>query len=206
MESAAMAKGFTHESTNNETVEWYTPKWVFDAIGLEYDLDPCSPGAHKTVVPAKKHLTVVEDGLATPWDKKDLVWMNPPYGLGIYKWMDKLAEHGNGVALIFARMDTSWAQNNLPTASAICFLSGRVRFINGNTGEPGGTPGAGSMLVAYGETAGKAVRNCGLGMVFTPDTAANATLMAQREADKAAKTAKAVQKDAVTATLFDITD
>lgn len=193
-----MSKGFTHESTNNETVEWYTPKWVFDAIGLTYDLDPCSPGSHKTSVPAKKHLTVVEDGLATPWDKDDLVWMNPPYGLGIYKWMDKLAEHGNGIALIFARMDTSWAQNNLTKASAVCFLSGRVRFINGSTGKPGGTPGAGSMLVAYGDVAGEAVRNCGLGMIFTPDKEANDAMDAQKLAAE-----EAAKKAALHGTLFD---
>ena len=39
-----MTSGFTHESTYNESKEWYTPRRIFDALGLEFDLDPCSPG------------------------------------------------------------------------------------------------------------------------------------------------------------------
>lgn len=35
--------GFAHESTKNITQEWYTPPFVFEKLGLEFDLDPCSP-------------------------------------------------------------------------------------------------------------------------------------------------------------------
>jgi len=26
--------GFTHDNVNNKTVDWYTPKWIFDELGL----------------------------------------------------------------------------------------------------------------------------------------------------------------------------
>ena len=51
--------GFSHESPVNESMEWYTPPEVFDALGVHFDLDPCSPGAGKSFVPADRHLTVV---------------------------------------------------------------------------------------------------------------------------------------------------
>lgn len=25
-------KGFAHDNINNKTVEWYTPKWIFDQL------------------------------------------------------------------------------------------------------------------------------------------------------------------------------
>lgn len=39
-------------------VEWYTPGEFFEAMGVEFDLDPCSPGAKKAPwIPARRHLT-----------------------------------------------------------------------------------------------------------------------------------------------------
>ncbi len=73
-------KGFTHESTYNESKEWYTPKYIFDALGLEFDLDPASPGVDIVPwIPARYHLTCLDNGLITPWKGK--VWLNPPYGM-----------------------------------------------------------------------------------------------------------------------------
>jgi len=40
--------GFTHESARNESVDWYTPPELFDALGLTFDLDPCSPGSARS--------------------------------------------------------------------------------------------------------------------------------------------------------------
>jgi len=33
-----------HEPSIGETSDWFTPPEYFDALGLEFDLDPCSPG------------------------------------------------------------------------------------------------------------------------------------------------------------------
>jgi hypothetical protein len=76
--------------------EWYTPKHIFDALGLTFDLDPCSP-PEESSVPAKQTYSLPFDGLAAPWH--GLVWMNPPYSRPA-PWVAKWLEHGNGLALL----------------------------------------------------------------------------------------------------------
>lgn len=151
-----MTGGFTHEARVHpvERDEWYTPKWLFDALGLTFDLDPCSPGADKVPwVPAAKHLTRADDGLATAWPATARVWVNPPY-LDNDAWIGRVVAHcagsGTAVLLTFARTDTRWAQTLLQTASAVLFVRKRIRFIDVD-GKEGGHPGAGSMISAFGE-------------------------------------------------------
>lgn len=157
--------GFAHESTINESVEWYTPPEIFDALGLEFDLDPCSPGKGKSYVPAKKHYTIEDDGLTSPW--AGTVWVNPPYGPHTKVWMEKLADHGDGIALVFARTDVKWFQEHGIKADLVCFISSRVKFFQGDIAKRGGSPGAGSMLLAFGEKSAKALLNSGLGACFS---------------------------------------
>ncbi len=148
--------GFTHDSANNITKEWYTPKWLFEALGLEFDLDPCQPVGGIPWIPAKKHYSLQEDGLKTPWYGR--VWLNPPYGRDTIKWLEKMHKHRNGVALVFSRTDCRWFHNFIVRADAILFLKGRVKFIDGMgvTGNSGA--GSGSMLVAWGEDTVEALR------------------------------------------------
>jgi hypothetical protein len=152
-----MAKGFTHESTYNESKEWYTPRYIFDALNLTFDIDPCSPGRDiVSWIPAKHHFTVQGNGLVVPW--RGNVWLNPPYGSDTPKWMRRLAEHNNGIALVFARCDTQWFHDYGVRADAICFIKGRVQFIASADAlayaegrqQPKGGCGAGSMLLAFG--------------------------------------------------------
>lgn len=158
------ARGMVHESSHNESIEWYTPPEIFDALGLVFDLDPCSPGAGLSFVPARRHLTEADDGLATPWSGTTFV--NPPYGPHTPVWMRKLAEHGNGIGLVFARTDTRWFHDVAPAADVVCFVSSRIRFFQGSTERRGGSPGAGSMLLAYGRRCADAVLASGLGACF----------------------------------------
>jgi hypothetical protein len=128
--------------------EWLTPPRIIKALG-EFDLDPCAP-----VTPpwrtAAKHYTVVDDGLAQEWDGR--VWCNPPYGLEAAEWLSKLADHGDGIALIFARTETKmffdfvWGK-----ASAVLFLYGRLHFHHINGDKAKANAGAPSVLVAYGQ-------------------------------------------------------
>lgn len=165
--------GFTHESTHNESVEWYTPREIFDALGLTFDLDPCSPGK-KIVpwIPVKKHLTVKENGLMTKWEGN--VWMNPPYGVETPDWLNRLSLHGTGIALLFMRTDTRWFHKYIPLADAICLVKGRIGFISNKnakeyakgTFEQTGRCGAASMLVAYGEDNAKALFESHLGLTL----------------------------------------
>lgn len=172
-----MAKGFTHESSDNKTVEWYTPKSIFEALGLVFELDPCSPGrAIVPWIPAKRCYSIADrqDGLMLPWDGN--VWMNPPYGKNTPAWLERLALHGLGIALLFARTDSKWFHRFVVMADAICLVKGRIQFINEkyaagyaagkfNENEMG-TPGAGSMLIAYGKANAFALHNSGLGLTL----------------------------------------
>ena len=182
-----MVKGFTHESTYNESIEWYTPREVFEALGIEFDLDPCSPGGEIVPwIPAQRHLTVVEDGLSCDWPGR--VWMNPPYGSETKKWLSHLSMSGNGIALIFARTDTKWFHEYVPNADAVCFIKGRVQFIRNCVADryaqgiynpktdyfidpvdgkrKKGGCGSASMLIAYGKENAKILERCNLGITM----------------------------------------
>jgi phage N-6-adenine-methyltransferase len=162
-----MGRGFTHESTALDIpVEWYTPPSIFQSLGLVFDLDPCSPGAERTNVPARVHWSLPTDGLAEPWFGN--VWCNPPYGRETGRWMHRLAEHGTGIALVYARTDTRWFQQTVAQADAVLFIAGRVRFINGATGQQGGGASAGSMLVAYGSANAHVLARSNLGICVNP--------------------------------------
>jgi len=168
-----MKTGFTHESTYNESKEWYTPKEIFTAMGIHFDLDPCSPGKDIVPwVPADIHYTVENNGLLLPWIGN--VFMNPPYGSDTPKWFKRLAEHGTGIGLVFARTDTQWFHTHAVKADAICFIKGRVQFVRADdaskyvTGaiNPKGGCGAASMLAAFGEQNVQALLRSGLGPVY----------------------------------------
>jgi len=168
-----MKKGFTHESTYNESKEWYTPRYIFDGLGLEFDLDPCSPGAEIVPwIPATKHLTFNDNGLMAYWEGR--VWMNPPYGQDTPKWMEHLSMVGNGIALVFSRTDTLWFHRFVPKADAVCFIKGRVQFVAAEQAlryaagmeKPKGGCGAGSMLIAYGKENAEALFRSGLGLTL----------------------------------------
>lgn len=171
-------RGFSHESSKNKTVEWYTPRHVFKALGIEFDLDPCSPG--KSIVPwvpAKECYAIAngQDGLMLPWEGN--VWMNPPYGQNTPAWLERLALHGIGIALLFSRTDAKWFHKFVSIADAICFVKGRMIFINEKnakayangdfTRDIAERPGAGSMLIAYGKENAIALKNSGLGLTLT---------------------------------------
>jgi phage N-6-adenine-methyltransferase len=149
------SRGFTHESTYNESKEWYTPPTLFEQLNIDFDLDPCAPpkGGFRTV-PAKRFITFEQNGLLTPWDTTDNVFMNPPYGLDTPAWLSKLATHaqsgGRGIALVFARTDTKWFHEIVRYSNAIAFFKGRLQFLkpDGTKGKSGA--GAGSMLVVWG--------------------------------------------------------
>lgn len=142
-------KGFAHESHAIKSVEWYTPPWIFEELGLEFDLDPCHPKLKLPWLPAKHTYTIDDDGLSKPWVGN--VWMNPPYGKFTYAWMKKMHCHRQGIALVFSRTDCKWYHDFVAKSDAILFLKGRIRFVDGNGKTGGSGAGSGSMLVAWGE-------------------------------------------------------
>lgn len=82
--------------------EWLTPPHVLEQLGV-FDLDPCSP-VNRPWDTAKYHMTINDDGMSKKWEGR--VFCNPPYGTQTKHWLDKCAEHGNCIALVFARTET----------------------------------------------------------------------------------------------------
>ena len=142
------SKGFSHESTAAQSIVWYTPPWIFQALGLRFDLDPCHPSERIAWVPADLVYSLPTNGLVMPWSGR--VWCNPPYGGETISWLSKMSAHGNGIALVFARTDCAWFHDHVTSADAVLFLRGRVRFVDGFGTSGGGGAGSGSMLIAWG--------------------------------------------------------
>ena len=109
--------------------EWATPQDFFDSLNAHFgpfDLDPCA-----TTENAKcpKFFAAADDGLKQPWGGR--VFMNPPYGRQIGKWVEKAyQESRNGclvVCLLPSRTDTRWF-HDFCLKGSVRFLRGRLKF------------------------------------------------------------------------------
>jgi hypothetical protein len=160
-----LAMTLRERPVEGRTAEWYTPPFIFERLGLAFDLDPCAPKGGVPWIPAARSFSVEDDGLAQPW--KGRVWLNPPYGRETAVWMKRLANHGNGIALIFTRNCAKWFHESVESAHAICFVRGRLAFISSEDRDGDGhNSAAPSLLVAYGEDNARALDASGLGLVF----------------------------------------
>lgn len=74
----------------------YTPRWVFDAMGLNFDIDVAAPPGGPWHVPCRRYYTAHDDGLAQPWD--GLIWCNPPYS-AFLPWAQRWARHDTGTLM-----------------------------------------------------------------------------------------------------------
>ncbi|TSB47187.1 adenine methyltransferase [Alkalicoccobacillus porphyridii] len=137
-----------HHSSAMGKDEWLTPPEIVESLGM-FDLDPCAP-IDRPWNTANKHLSILDNGLNTDWSGR--VWLNPPYGRETTKWLDKLADHGNGIALIFARTETEMFFNHVwNKADALLFFKGRLHFYHVDGVRAKANAGAPSVLIAYGE-------------------------------------------------------
>jgi hypothetical protein len=147
------------KGSQQREVRWLTPAYIPAALG-EFDLDPCGAPGH-SLANTTYLLENGDDGLRDDWFGR--VWLNPPYGNLTEPFLERLAKHGNGIALIFARTETRmffrqvWAK-----ADAILFLEGRLSFLDASGVKAKANAGAPSVLVAYGEENVTALENSGL--------------------------------------------
>lgn len=103
-----------------------------------------------------------DDGLSKEWFGR--VWLNPPYSKPlITMFFDRMARHGNGIALAFNRMDSALYQEYIfPFCTAVFVLRKRIRFFDSSLVEARQNPGSGSVLIAYGEDNVRAILESGL--------------------------------------------
>lgn len=172
---APMAHTLRKDLTTDSLI---TPKWLIDRLG-PFDLDPCACDPQPWACASEQW---TENGLMRPWF--GMVWLNPPYGRQLGAWLNRLALHGNGMALIFARTDTRAFHNHVwPFASLVLFLRGRLTFCrpNGDLAPEGHNSGGPSVLIAYGEEAVKRLVACrDLGVIVKRIDAARLPLFQER--------------------------
>jgi hypothetical protein len=147
-----------------ETDEWYTPAYIFDALGEVFDLDVACPTEGPRHVPAKAHYS--NNSLDRDWH--GFVWMNPPFGHQSTKrlWLDKFFKHGDGIALLPDRTSAPWWQEFARISDAVLFISPKVKFERPDR-TIGESPGTGTTLFASGARAKSSlIRAKTLGQVF----------------------------------------
>jgi hypothetical protein len=157
----------SHWEAPGASDEWYTPAFVFDALGERFDLDVAHPREFKTCVPCDGYL--FENSLSAPWF--GFVWGNFPFGgrNSLEPWLDRFFDHGNGIALTPDRTSAPWFQSAWQRADAVLFTR-KIRFLRPD-GSEGKSPSNGTALWAAGHRAEAALRRAasrGLGILGQP--------------------------------------
>lgn len=157
----------SHWEKSGQSDEWFTPRYVFDALGAVFDLDVAHPAYATTHVPARFFMSA--DSLSKIWH--GFVWMNPPYGgrNSLEPWLAKFFEHGNGIALVPDRTSAPWFQDAFAKADAVLFTR-KIRFLRPD-GTEGKSPSNGSALMAIGPQGSVALDRAyqaGLGILAFP--------------------------------------
>jgi phage N-6-adenine-methyltransferase len=135
IDSRATSSRSVHFRSDSE--EWATPAWLFDELNRRFGftLDVCATPSNAK---CRRFFTREQDGLAQEWT--GVCWMNPPYGRPIAKWIRKARlsalAGATVVALVPARPDTRWWQEDVAAASEIIFLKGRLKFGTASNSAP----------------------------------------------------------------------
>ncbi len=139
----------SHQQSIGKSQVHLTPKFIIERLG-PFDMDPCAATPPRPWDCACENLIEADDGLTQPW--RGRIFLNPPYDRrGVAAWVERLASHGVGIALLHARTETDWFAQVWLHASDILFMSERLKFCR-----PDGTPhphnsGAPPILASFGE-------------------------------------------------------
>ena len=107
--------------------ELYTPAWIFDALGLQFDLDVASSNSDQIIVPATKKFTIEDDALTKEWNGR--VWMNPPFSKPS-PWVDKWLTHANGIALLPLSGNSRWWRALWESGADVAMIKPNTGFTN----------------------------------------------------------------------------
>jgi len=116
------------------------------------DIDPATSAGNPTG--ATIYYTKETDGLSKPWVGR--LWLNPPYGLGLARWMHKLIEEleqgrvSQVICLIPVRTGAKWFHRLCGRGASLCFPR-PIKFVNGLTGEQKATALMPNVIVYLGD-------------------------------------------------------
>lgn len=151
----------SHQQSIGKSQVHLTPKWIIDALG-PFDLDPCAADPRPWDCALVNYAT---DGLGKPWQGR--VWLNPPFDRReVGQWIERLADHGNGITLLHARTETEWFQPIWRAADAILFLDKRIAFCRPDGTTQEANSGAPPVLAAFGDDNAWRLRTSGIGGAF----------------------------------------
>lgn len=171
-----MAKGVNgHHSARAKTVDWLTPPDIVKRLG-PFDLDPCA-SLNQPWPTARVHYTIKDNGLLLPFFGR--VFLNPPYGKETKPWLARLAEHMNGIALIFNRSETAFFFEEVwDRAGGILFIKKRLHFHYPDGRRAKKNSGGPSVLLAYGRENVWRLRRSGIEGYFIRMTETTAYMIA----------------------------
>lgn len=111
--------------------DWETPQDFFDALDSEFGFD-LDAAASEGNAKCPDYYDEADDGLSQDWGGRT-VWLNPPYGRQIGRWVAKAAEEASKpgttvVLLVPARTDTRWFHDHLYGNAELRFVRGRLKF------------------------------------------------------------------------------
>jgi hypothetical protein len=139
----------SHQATVGRSQVHLTPRWLIDAFG-PFDLDPCAADPRPWDC-ARVNIAEMQDGLKLPWF--GCVWLNPPFDrYAVGAWIARLAEHGDGIALLHARTEARWFRPIWERASGVLFLDRRIKFCRPDGTEHPANSGAPPVLIAFGQS------------------------------------------------------
>lgn len=147
-----------HVSNNSGNNEWYTPSQFIESARVvmgSIDTDPASSDIANITVKAETYYTIDDNGLTQKWFGN--VWMNPPYAQPAIKDFSnavadkyKSEEIESACVLVNNATETGWFRSMLEVCSAVCFPSGRIKFID-PSGKPSGAPLQGQAIIYLGD-------------------------------------------------------
>lgn len=136
--------------------EFYTPQWLFDKMGVQFDLDPASPHEGSFVPTSKHYCKCCLDGYEQEW--QGFIWMNPPFSES-KKWVKKFMNHRNGIALLPASK-ARWFQEIWAECDGLVLLPYDMKFVYQHQTTNGiFMP---TYLVGYGSKAVEAISKIGI--------------------------------------------
>lgn len=130
-----ITKGMLTSNKDN----WETPQKLFDELNKEFNFT-IDAAADKENHKCERYYTREENGLEKSW-KGERVFLNPPYGRELPKWVKKASEEAKNkdaiiVMLIPARTDTQWFHDYIYKKAEIRFIKGRLKFGDAKNSAP----------------------------------------------------------------------